>query len=326
MLVQDYTQERPQGEVQVTKFFACREDCGEVFRDSLQPNGFLERSTKEVLWSGFGSNFYLGHAKLKIRRIALQCLIEFFPNLSALFLLGLQAPQNCWHSSPIFRYLNPTVFFVCSRRFCGLRGEIKTLELAKPPMVSKPGFAVTKKIINCGVDLVARYSAILRYYSCYTPYSAIPFRGQLDVRYPPYFVLYASKCQCDRVLYGGYSAIGCDNLENKERYGIAIPYSAIWGGIAPVQTRVYPYPLGAGPARPNPKMGAPDPENPLFLGFSMLRGGLRPWSQTMVSEGARPWGRGRSGDFQNCGVERPHNPTNTITHTHAHTHTHTHTR
>ena len=41
-------------------------------------------------------------------------------------------------------------------------------------------------------------------------------------------------------------------------------------------------------------MGAPDPENPLFLGFSVLRGGLRPWSQTMVSEGARPWGRGRS--------------------------------
>ena len=23
----------------------------------------------------------------------------------------------------------------------------------------------------------------------------------------------------------------------------------------------------------------------------MLRGGLRPWSATMVSEGARPWGR-----------------------------------
>ena len=44
-------------------------------------------------------------------------------------------------------------------------------------------------------------------------------------------------------------------------------------------------------------MGAPDPENPLFLGFSVLGGGLRPWSQTMVSEGARPWGRGRSGDF-----------------------------
>ena len=57
----------------------------------------------------------------------------------------------------------------------------------------------------------------------------------------------------------------------------------------------YPYPLGAGSARPNPKMGAPDPENPLFLGFSGLGGGLRPWSQTMVSEGGRPWGRGRSG-------------------------------
>ena len=62
------------------------------------------------------------------------------------------------------------------------------------------------------------------------------------------------------------------------------------------QTRVYPYPFDAGSARPNPKMGAPDPESPLFLGFSVPRGGLRPCSQTMVSEGARPWGRGRSGD------------------------------
>ena len=70
-----------------------------------------------------------------------------------------------------------------------------------------------------------------------------------------------------------------------------------WQAIV-AQTRVYPYPLGAGSARPNPKMGASDPENPLFLGFSVLRGGLRPWSQTMVSEGARPWVRGRSGDWQ----------------------------
>ena len=30
------------------------------------------------------------------------------------------------------------------------------------------------------------------------------------------------------------------------------------------QTRVYPYPLGAGSARPNPKMGSPDPENLYF--------------------------------------------------------------
>ena len=68
--------------------------------------------------------------------------------------------------------------------------------------------------------------------------------------------------------------------------------------VSPIfsKKRVYPYPLGAGSARPNPKMGAPDPENPLFLGFSVLRGGSRPWSETMVSEGARPWGRGRSGD------------------------------
>ena len=45
------------------------------------------------------------------------------------------------------------------------------------------------------------------------------------------------------------------------------------------QKTVYPYPLGAGSARPNPKMGAPAPENPSFLGFSVLRGGLRPWSR-----------------------------------------------
>ena len=32
-------------------------------------------------------------------------------------------------------------------------------------------------------------------------------------------------------------------------------------------------------------MGASDPENPLFLGFSVLRPGQRPWSETMVSEG-----------------------------------------
>ena len=30
------------------------------------------------------------------------------------------------------------------------------------------------------------------------------------------------------------------------------------------QTGVYPYPLGAGSARPNPKMGAPDPEKPFI--------------------------------------------------------------
>ena len=54
------------------------------------------------------------------------------------------------------------------------------------------------------------------------------------------------------------------------------------------QTGVYPYPLGAGSARPNPKRGAPETENPSCMGFTPLRGGLRPWSQTMVSERVDP--------------------------------------
>ena len=56
-----------------------------------------------------------------------------------------------------------------------------------------------------------------------------------------------------------------------------------------------PYPLGAGSARPGQKKGAPNTENPSSIGFTVLGGGLRPWSQTMASEWARPWGRGRSG-------------------------------
>ena len=43
---------------------------------------------------------------------------------------------------------------------------------------------------------------------------------------------------------------------------------------------VYTYPLGAGPARPNPKMGAPDQKNLLFLRFSVHRWGI----ETMVSD------------------------------------------
>ena len=49
------------------------------------------------------------------------------------------------------------------------------------------------------------------------------------------------------------------------------------------QTGVYPYPLGTGSARPNPKEGAPETENPLFIGFTALSGELGPWSQTKVS-------------------------------------------
>ena len=49
---------------------------------------------------------------------------------------------------------------------------------------------------------------------------------------------------------------------------------------------VYPYPLDeGGSARPDPKKGAPEAENPSCIGFTVLRGGLRPWS---------PWRRGRS--------------------------------
>ena len=46
-----------------------------------------------------------------------------------------------------------------------------------------------------------------------------------------------------------------------------------------------PTPWGAGSARPNSKTGAPDPENPLFPGFSVLRGGVRPWSRKGADHG-----------------------------------------
>ena len=87
---------------------------------------------------------------------------------------------------------------------------------SKPTFELLLGYFIFRRL-----NLVARYSAILRYYSCYTPHSAIPFRGQLDVRYPPLilFCMQAKKCQCDRGMYGGYSAIG---LPGKAR---AIGYS-----------------------------------------------------------------------------------------------------
>ena len=72
------------------------------------------------------------------------------------------------------------------------------------------------------------------------PYSAIPFRGQLDVRCPPYFGLHASKCQCDRGLYGGYSAIGCDTGKTKSDRVWLDPTARYGGGIAlvPPSTRI----------------------------------------------------------------------------------------
>ena len=62
-----------------------------------------------------------------------------------------------------------------------------------------------------------------------------------------------------------------------------------------------PHPLSVGSARPNPKQGAPDTENPSHMCMYIyiyieivLGGGLRQWSQTTVSEWARRWGRGSS--------------------------------
>ena len=66
------------------------------------------------------------------------------------------------------------------------------------------------------------------------------------------------------------------------------------GTLAISKQGVSPYPLCAGSARPNPQAGTPETENPSCIGFTVLRGGLEPWSQTMVSKGARLWGRGRS--------------------------------
>ena len=67
-----------------------------------------------------------------------------------------------------------------------------------------------------GVLLVARYSAILRYYSCYTPPIArYPSEGSLTCDTPPCCVQNASKCQCDRGLHGGYSAVGCYTCKTK---------------------------------------------------------------------------------------------------------------
>ena len=48
------------------------------------------------------------------------------------------------------------------------------------------------------------------------------------------------------------------------------------------QTGVYPTPWARGLRDQIQKRA---PENPSCIGFTVLRGGLRPWSQTMVSEG-----------------------------------------
>ena len=86
------------------------------------------------------------------------------------------------------------------------------------------------------------------------------------------------RCQGDHSFFALYfeGKRGVSNL--KELRG-SVSSSGEIGKRLIQQTRVYPYPLVARSARPNPKMGAPDPENPLFLGFSVLKGGSRPWSR-----------------------------------------------
>ena len=55
--------------------------------------------------------------------------------------------------------------------------------------------------------------------------------------------------------------------------------------------RGLPPPLGAGSARPNPKVGVPETENPLCIGLQRSEGdwdhGFRPWSRKGADHGVR---------------------------------------
>ena len=54
--------------------------------------------------------------------------------------------------------------------------------------------------------------------------------------------------------------------------------------------------LGRGVCATQSKNGRSRPRKPFISRVFCAQRGLRSWSQTMVSEGAGPWGRGRSGD------------------------------
>ena len=51
-----------------------------------------------------------------------------------------------------------------------------------------------------------------------------------------------------------------------------------------------PLPLGCGVCETKSKKGRSRHRKPFSRRVTVLRGGLRPWSQTMVSEEAKPWG------------------------------------
>ena len=71
------------------------------------------------------------------------------------------------------------------------------------------------------------------------------------------------------------------------------------GSVNPFKTGVYPYPIACEVCETKSKNGRSRHRNPLFLRVFCAQRGV----ETMVSEGARPWGRDRSGDckksFQN---------------------------
>ena len=58
--------------------------------------------------------------------------------------------------------------------------------------------------------------------------------------------------------------------------------NSVWGRFSTNSksaTKGLPLPLGRGVCETKPKNGRSRPRKPLFLGFSVLRGGLRPWSR-----------------------------------------------
>ena len=107
------------------------------------------------------------------------------------------------------------------------------------------------------------------------------------VRYPPPLVLSFTQAHlCDTPFCNDYRAIIVQYLTKT----ITKDFSANTG---------LPLPLGRGVCETKSKNGRSRPRKPFISRvFCAQRGIPRPWSQTMVSEGARPWGRGRSGDCE----------------------------